>query len=305
LNKPGVSKINLAEQEIDVLRLDLLHPLYGGNKIFKLKRNLEKAKEQGHDTILTFGGAHSNHIFASSAFCKENGLKCIGIIRGEDEKKKVSLYPTLKAAKLNGMQLHFVSREDYGRKEAPNFIQHLAKRFGKFYLVPEGGNNKEGVEGCREIMKGIENKYDHVFCACGTGATFAGIKIAVGEKTIVTGISVLKGKNTLIDEVNKWLVEFGKEKIKEDEALTLKHSSIVNNFHLGGYATYNKELVDFENSFEKETKIPLDHVYTSKLFYAVNDLIKNKKIDPSKKILVIHSGGLQGNEGFEKRFLGM
>jgi 1-aminocyclopropane-1-carboxylate deaminase len=302
LNKPDISKINLAEREIDVLRLDLIHPLYGGNKFFKLKYNIEKALELGESTILTFGGAHSNHIFATSAFCKENGLKCIGIIRGEDEKKKVSLYPTLKAAKLNGMQLHFVSREDYGRKEAPNFIQHLTKKFGKFYLIPEGGNNKAGVMGCMEIMKGIENKYDHVFCACGTGATFSGIKIAAGEKTIVTGISVLKGKNTLLDDANKWMEEFGKEKIKEDEALTLKHSSIVNNFHLGGYATYNKELVDFKNSFEKETKIPLDHVYTSKLFYAVNDLIKNKKIGPSKKILVIHSGGLQGNEAFEKRF---
>ncbi len=261
--------------EVSVLRLDLIHPQISGNKWFKLKYNLEEAKKQGLDAILTFGGAFSNHIHATAIACKEFGFKSIGVIRGEKESENNF---TLSEAKQNGMQLHFVSRDEYRQKESKAFLEQLTKQFGKFYLIPEGGNNILGEKGCEEILP-LENDSDIIFCACGTGTTFNGIKKSLKPNQKLIGISVLKG----IGEMTA-------------------NPEILSEYHFGGYAKHADELLEFKNKFVKQNNIPLDYVYTAKLFFAVVDLISKNKIQAGKKVLIIHSGGLQGNAGYEQRY---
>ena len=262
--------------EVSVLRLDLIHPEISGNKWFKLKYNLEEAQRLGHDTILTFGGAFSNHIHATAVACHQAGFKSIGVIRGEEES---SSNDTLKDAQVNGMHLHFVSRHGYRSKNDSEFISELHAKFGNFYLVPEGGDNELGAKGCEEILP-KENDFDIVFCACGTGTTFKGILNSLQSHQQLIGISVLKGEGEL----------------------TKLFPQINSNYHFGGYAKHTRDLLDFKNRFEKQTQIPLDYFYTAKLFYAVNDMIQNNKFPVGAKILIIHSGGLQGNRGYEKRY---
>ena len=295
-----INSIFFQDQTIDILRLDLIHPLYGGNKYFKLKYNLQKAKSSGLSTILTFGGAHSNHIYATAAACKEFGLNSIGIISGE--KNKIEQSSTLRFAINNGMQLHFISREHYKNKTEENFSGELKEQFGNFYLIPEGGSNYEGVKGCTEILAQELKNYEYVFCACGTSATFSGIKISANKNQNIIGISVLKGENKLMEDANKWLKLFNSDKISTLESGIINQSTIINEYHFGGYDKHSGELIDFKKEFENKYSIPLDYIYNSKLFFAVFDLIKNKRLNPHSKILVIHSGGLQGNEDFIKRY---
>lgn len=260
--------------EVFVLRLDLIHPQISGNKWFKLKYNLEAAK-QGRDTILTFGGAFSNHIHATAVACKVFGLKSIGVIRGEQTADKNS---TLSEASQFGMQLVFVSREDYSRKEDESYINELHKQLGDFYLVPEGGNNDLGAKGCEEILP-PGNDFDIIFCACGTGATFKGISRSLQKYQKIYGISVLKGDGELNAIPN-----------------------VYSDYHFGGYAKHTPELLSLKEVFEREYNIPLDYIYTAKLCYAVNDLASKNKIPANSKVLIVHSGGLQGNKGYEERY---
>jgi 1-aminocyclopropane-1-carboxylate deaminase len=290
--------------DVDVLRLDLIDKEISGNKWFKLKKNLEEVKSKKIKTVITFGGAFSNHIAATAAACKMAGLNSIGVIRGEKSDKPNE---TLANAKVNGMHLHYVSRENYNQKNTEVFKRNLTDIFGEHYLIPEGGNNKEGILGCSEILIPDWN-YDFIFCACGTAATYSGILSSCKPNQKLIGINVLKGENTLIDNVNlsmrqifpqqKFIV-IGNEGLEKNGIDT---HCITNNYCFSGYAKLDKELIDFKNKFEKEYNIPLDYVYTSKLFYAVFDLVLNNKILPNTKILIIHCGGLQGNKGFEKRY---
>jgi len=297
---PIIGSFNYGNHQLNILRLDLIHPKCGGNKFFKLKYNLHKAKAEGFSKILTFGGAHSNHIYSTAALCKEEKIEAIGVIRGEENLIEQS--PTLQFALSKGMKLYFVSREKYKIKTEENLIEELKNKFGDFYLVPEGGNNYEGVKGCTKILTDELKQYDYVFCACGTAATFSGIKISASPKQIVIGISVLKGENKLIDEANKWFKEFNSGSIQADVDMNLKHSTILTGYHFGGYAKHTKELLDFKKEFEKSHNIPLDYIYTSKLFFAVFELIKTQRIKSGSKILIVHSGGLQGNAGYESRY---
>lgn len=258
-----------------MLRLDLIHPQISGNKWFKLKYNLEEAKKQGIDTILTFGGAFSNHIHATAVACQQFGFKSIGVIRGEKESESNS---TLSEAKKYGMELYFVSREDYKRKSEEDFISELKNKFGSFYLIPEGGDNLLGEKGCEEILP-KENNFDFIFCACGTGTTFKGIQKSLKPNQKLIGISVLKG-----------------------EGLLNSNPNIIDDYHFGGYAKHTQQLLNFKYKFESENEIPLDYVYTAKLFFAVQDLISKNKIAANSKVLIIHSGGLQGNAGYEERY---
>ncbi len=297
---PIINSINFYGQLIDVLRLDLMHPQYGGNKYFKLKYNLKKAKSLNLNTILTFGGAHSNHIYSCAAVCKELGFNSIAVIRGEES--LITQSPTLQFALKCGMKLHFISREKYKGKTDESFIEELKQVFGEFYLVPEGGNNYDGVKGCTQILTEELKGYDYVFCACGTATTFSGIKISAKHQQKIIGVSVLKGKNELINDANEWFEVFNSEKINPLESGIINQSTIISDYHFGGYATYNKQLVDFKKEFENKHSIGLDYIYTSKLFYSVFDLINNGRINPNSKILIIHSGGQQGNKGFETRY---
>ncbi len=263
-----------------VLRLDLNHPYISGNKLFKLKYNLEEAKKQGKDTLVTFGGAFSNHIVATASAGKEYGFKTIGIIRGEANKE---LNPTLKFALDCGMGLIFVSREEYRKKNIPSSLN--------CFVIPEGGSNELGIEGCKEITENIPIDFDVVCCPCGTGATLTGIILSLKNQQIAIGFQVLKGENYIKNEVNSWLEKFNIPK--------KRNFYIEESYHFGGYAKVNPELKQFIERFEKENNIPLDYVYTSKMMFGIYDMMERGGFEKGKTIVAIHTGGLQGNAGFK------
>ncbi len=263
---------------LHVLRLDLIHPEISGNKWFKLKYYLKNAVEQGFGTVATFGGAYSNHILATACACKKSGLKSMGIIRGEEP---AVISHTLIMARQFGMQLYFVSRAEYKEPEL------LKKKINEAYWINEGGFGAEGVCGAKEIMALCKEpeQYGHVVCAVGTGTMMAGIVKAVNINQFVTGISVMKGNPVLIKNV--------KALIGNESAA--KQYDILHDYHFGGYAKYPAELTDFMNKTWRQHHLPTDIVYTAKTFYAVEQMIRNNTIQPGSNVLMIHSGGLQGN----------
>ncbi len=274
---PIITPLTYEGYSLSMLRLDLIDPEISGNKWFKLKLNLAKARELQKNSILTFGGAFSNHIAATAAACHRQGFQSIGLIRGEASSQSNA---TLSGAKQLGMQLLFVSREEYRQKEEVDYLEALARRFPNAYIIPEGGDNDLGQKGCEEILSKETQGFEHIFCAYGTGTTFKGIAKSLQPHQTLHGINVLKYEATS----------------------DLPQSSIINNYHFGGYARHTQELLDFKSWFENTFHIPLDYVYTAKLGYAVFDLIKQGKIHKEEKILIIHSGGLQGNAGYEARY---
>lgn len=288
----------------DVLRLDLIDEEVSGNKWFKLKHNIEKALDEGKDTLLTFGGTVSNHIAATAAAAKKYNLKSIGIIRGE---APLVLNSTLLKAQENGMYLHFISREFYSKKNEDEVRNELKNQFGDYYLIPEGGNNIEGVLGSTEILK-PDWKYDYVLCACGTATTYAGMVLSEGLNQKIVGISVLKGTNLLPAQTQKTLEDHFPESVlkisgnEELEKNAIEENCITNTYAFKGFANYDKELVDFKTNFEQRYGMPLDYVYTNKLMYAAFDLMKKNKLKEHTRILLVHSGGLQGNKSFEERY---
>ena len=274
--KPIINTIEYNDYRIGILRLDLIHPEISGNKWFKLKYNLEEAKTEYKNTIITFGGAFSNHIVATAVACKSTGLKCIGIIRGEES---YASNPTLSFAKQNGMELLFVNREEYSQKNDTGYLQRLRYMYPDAYIIPEGGDNKLGQKGCEEILTAPTYGYSSIFCAHGTGTTYKGIATSLLAHQTLTVVNVLNFEAVA------------------NEAQT----TILNNYHFGGYAKHTKELLEFKTWFENTYYIELDYVYTAKLFYAVFDLMQQEKLD-NKEILIIHSGGLQGNKGYVERY---
>lgn len=269
---------------VAIRREDLIHPFVSGNKYRKLKYNLLKAKEENQSTLLTFGGAFSNHI-AAVAYAGKNNFKTIGIIRGEELGEKIEENPTLKFAQENGMQFEFVSRTDYSNKENPKFIEDLRQKFGSFYLIPEGGTNELAVRGCEEILAPEDAEFDFICCAVGTGGTISGIINASFPHQKVLGFPALKG-------------DFLKEEIRK--FARNKNWDLITDYHFGGYGKVNLELIDFINNFNQNNNIPLDPVYTSKLTFGVLDLIEKNYFPDNSKILIIHTGGLQGIQGMNK-----
>jgi 1-aminocyclopropane-1-carboxylate deaminase len=271
---------------VDVLRLDLIHPVISGNKWFKLKEYLKDAKSLNKKIILTFGGAYSNHIVATAAVAKGNGFKSIGIIRGE---KPAILSHTLLDAMSFEMDLFFVSRDDYKKKIIPpQVLDHYNKE--EIYVINEGGYGKKGVEGAKDILYSIDSSpYTHIIDVVGTGTTIAGLTEASREQQTIVGISSMKNNFSLQQEIEKLLSKENKKRIQ-----------LIHNCHFGGYAKYTPELIDFMNEWYRQTNIPSDFVYTGKLFFAVHDLLGKNHFPPDSKLLVIHSGGLQGNQSLPK-----
>lgn len=259
-----------------VLRLDLLHPITGGNKLFKLKYNLQKAQEENHDTLLTFGGAFSNHIGATALAGKENGFKTIGIIRGE---KILPLNKTLQFAKDCGMHLEFISREAYRKKETPEFIQSLIQQFNHFYLIPEGGSNELAIKGCAEIANCIDIPFDYICCAVGTGTTLQGITSSLKQNQTAIGIPVSNDKSLM-------------QKLPPD---SYRDAScfLFSDYAFGGYAKTTTELNDFVKNFNLSVGIQIEPIYTGKLFFGIYDLIKKNYFQQGSTVVVIHTGGLQ------------
>ncbi|MCR9084644.1 MAG: 1-aminocyclopropane-1-carboxylate deaminase/D-cysteine desulfhydrase, partial [Cyclobacteriaceae bacterium] len=210
--------------ELSIKRLDLIHDLVPGNKFFKLKYNLAKAQAEDHHTLLTFGGAYSNHIHAVSQAAFALGIKSIGIIRGEET---LPLNPTLKAATEKGMQLHYVNREDFRRKKEEGFIKGLKKKSGEFYLIPEGGTNAEAIRGTSEILSDEDESFTHIGTSIGTAGTFLGLiqSASLGQK--ILGFSALKG-----EFIHQEITDLG----KIFEIDLGKQHQIFTDYHFGGYA---------------------------------------------------------------------
>lgn len=273
--------------DLRVLRLDAFDFYAGGNKLFKLKYNLEEAEKKGFRKMLTFGGAWSNHL-AAVASVNNSPLPIIAVIRGE----KPKVYSdTLIYCKKRGVELHFVSREDYRRKTEEGFISELKNKFGDFYLLPEGGSNALAVKGCKEIVNYIPIDFDYVCTAVGSGGTLAGIVSSLKKHQQALGFAVLKGAEYLKEEVNELMKASG----TQYSAFNISHE-----YHFGGYAKITPRLFVFKKEFEKQFDIPLDYVYTVKMMYGIFDLIKNKHFKQGSTVVAIHTGGLQGNRGFEK-----
>jgi 1-aminocyclopropane-1-carboxylate deaminase len=280
----------LKKVQLFVLRLDLFQSEIGGNKYFKLKYNLEQARLGNYSTLLSFGGAYSNHIAALASAGKIYGFKTIGVIRGDELDVKSN--KTLQQASENGMYFHFVKRELYHKKNDADFIENLRQQFGNFYLIPEGGSNEFAVKGCKEINKLIPFQADAICCAVGTGGTIAGIHLSSANNQRIIGIPVLKNATFLYDEIKSLQQQFNKQFSYEVPKGKLE---LVLDYHFGGYAKTTSELEEFRINFQNEFNITLDKIYTSKVFYAVIDLINNNFFQSEKKIVVIHTGGLQGN----------
>jgi len=277
------SKYNV---ELFIKREDKIHPIISGNKYRKLKYNLIEAKKQDFKILLTFGGAFSNHIAAVAVAGNQYGIKTIGIIRGEELADKFNENPTLQLALSSGMQLKFVSRKDYRDKESEEFIERLKAEFGKFYLVPEGGTNDFAIKGCEEILNNNDKDFDYICCPVGTGGTISGLINCSQPRQQVLGFPALKG-----DFLKDNIIKFA----------TKTNWKLIADYHFGGYAKINLELISFINEFKETQNIPLDPIYTGKMMYGIMDLIKKGFFPKGSKILVIHTGGLQGIEGMNLR----
>jgi 1-aminocyclopropane-1-carboxylate deaminase len=269
---------------INILRADVLDSVVSGNKWFKLQFYVKNAVAAGKTTLATFGGPYSNHIVATAKYGANMGLKTVGFIRGE---KPTTLSPTLTDAIQHGMTLHFVSRETFERSE-----KIIAENQDPSWdWIPEGGYGITGAKGAKSMLTIKDtSSYDIIICAVGTGTMMAGLIKAAAPHQKVIGLSVLKN-NISIDAAIKAL-------LTEDEVN--KSFEINHDYHFGGYAKHQPALIDFMNNCYTQMELPLDFVYTAKLMYGVKDLANKGKFEPSSKILVIHSGGLQGNRSFKK-----
>jgi 1-aminocyclopropane-1-carboxylate deaminase len=276
--------------ELFIKREDEIHSFVSGNKFRKLKYNLQKAKNEGYKTLLTFGGAFSNHIIATAVAGKMNGFNTIGIIRGDelatDLQQTIQDNPTLQKAHESGMIFEFVSRETYRTKISEEFLEQLTAKFGNFYLIPEGGTNELAIKGCEEILTVKDSKFDYICCSVGTGGTISGLVNASKNHQKVIGFPALKG-DFLKTEIEKYT--------------TKTNWSLQTDFHFGGYAKYNETLIRFINDFKKETKVLLDPIYTAKMTYGLLEIIKNSGFQKGSKILAIHTGGLQGIQGVNQK----
>jgi 1-aminocyclopropane-1-carboxylate deaminase/D-cysteine desulfhydrase-like pyridoxal-dependent ACC family enzyme len=275
--------------ELAIKRLDLIHSEISGNKFFKLKYNLEQSKKEGKTKILTFGGAFSNHIYASSQAAKIEGLESIGMIRGE---RTEPLNPTLLHAEKLGMKLHFIDRIAYRNKAKTEFLTDLKERFGDFYLIPEGGTNELAIKGTQEILDLEDQLYSHICSSIGTGGTFAGLYASLGSNQKLLGFSSLKGE--FIHQEITGLIE-------KHKLLSKGTYEIFTNYHFGGYARHKPELIDFIWWIYENFGLVLDPIYTGKMAFGIWDLIKKDYFPIGSKILLVHSGGLQGNSGFTAR----
>lgn len=279
----------LDEKEIQlfVKRDDLIHPEIMGNKWRKLKYNMKAMSKKRFSKLVTMGGAYSNHIAATAAASFELGFQSVGIIRGEELSKDSN--PTLSFAQSKGMKLEFVSRDVFRTwRDSP---EKLGEKYPNHYFLPEGGTNQLAIEGCKEIVDEISIEFDCLVTPIGTGGTFAGLLSGVQDGRKIIGISCLKG-DFIFKEISELLQSYQIES---------SNYRIRNDYHFGGYGKVNNELIDFINWFKENFGIPLDPIYTGKSFFAVWDMIKTDKFEKNLRIILLHTGGLQGIEGFNRK----
>jgi 1-aminocyclopropane-1-carboxylate deaminase len=277
------------EKNINVFvkRDDLIHPIISGNKFRKLKFNLIKLNQKGYKTLLTFGGAYSNHLMACAYACKKLNIKLVAVIRGEKPKK---YSPVLTYLVNQGAKMHFISRTDYKLKENEHFIADLRNQFGEVFIVPEGGANFEGTAGCADILKEQDLNPNYIFVAAGTGTTAAGLlPEALKRNSLLYAIQVLKGQNYIKNEIkNRLQYSYFDNDLVAD---LMRNITVLEQFHFGGYAKTKPELLNFIKQFQSETKIPLDFIYNGKMFYALCEEIRNNNIKSGSSVLALHTGG--------------
>jgi len=276
----------IEDVSLAIKREDKIHPHISGNKYRKLKYNIVAAKNQNLDTLLTFGGAYSNHIAATASAGYEFGFKTIGIIRGEELYDKMDENPTLAFAKQCGMQFKFISRQLYRKKTEVQFLSDLKEELGNFYHLPEGGTNDLAIKGCEEILSEQDDIYDYICVSVGTGGTISGLINSAKKHQKVLGFPALKG-DFLYDEIKLFT--------------NRTNWDLITDYHFGGYGKINTELITFINKFKGETGVPLDPIYTGKMLFGIVDLISKGYFKKQSKILAIHTGGLQGIEGMNKK----
>jgi len=266
---------------LHIKREDLLFPKLSGNKYRKLKYNLEAARAGGHKTLITFGGAFSNHLHATAAAGKKYGFRTIGLVRGEELGEK-PLNPTLARAREWGMKLIFLSRKEYRLKSDPNFLKTIMEAHGPAYLLPEGGTNERAVRGCSEILTPADQDFTHISCPVGTGGTLAGLVTSAYPGQHLLGYPALKAPD-FQKELRTWISGDNWE--------------IVPGYHFGGYGKITLELIGFINDFKGKTGIPLDPVYTGKMLFGILADLRQGRLSSGSRILAIHTGGLQGIAG--------
>jgi len=264
---------------LDILRLDLCHPIVSGNKWFKLKGLQEAMRAQKKTSIVSFGGAWSNHLVALAYYAHHYQIPCKAIVRGHYKE----LSPSLLFAKEQGMELEFVTTNQYS--EFKNDLKIVQSQHPDAYILPEGGNTEIGVEGAADITSFITKSYDYVCVSVGSGTTFAGLRKALPAATHLLGFAPMKQGAYLNLEVAHYLPN-----------IDTKSYTIIDDYNFGGFGKCPPELIDFMNSFYQNYGIPLDRVYTAKMILGISDLVRTQKIPKTAKIAAIHTGGLQGNQ---------
>ncbi len=269
------------EIEVFIKRLDLIDPFISGNKLFKLKHNVDRALLEKKNMLITFGGAFSNHILATAAYAKKKNIDCLAIVRGEEYSE---LNPLLTLAKVYGMKFCFVSRKEYAKRNDNNYVSELIRKYKKAFIVPEGGNNKLGVLGAEEILEKQDKSFDYIICPIGTGATLSGIVNSSKKTQKVIGI------NCVCDTIyiNKNI----------SQKTNKKNWEIINEFNFGGFAKFDNLLTKYLKKFKLNYKITLDLNYTTKMFFGFEKLIERRYFQRKSKVLLIHTGGIYGNLGF-------
>jgi 1-aminocyclopropane-1-carboxylate deaminase len=266
--------------DLDMLRLDLLHPVVSGNKWYKLRLNMDYAKNNFYKTVVTSGGGYSNHLIATAYAAKRFGLQSVGIVRG----KYNTLTPTLRDCQEQGMELIFVTQEDYKNQHQPEWAEKLVAHFDEVLIIPEGGANERGRIGAGLINRFIHEYYTHVMIAVGTGTTMIGLRNKIDINQQILGFAPMKQGAYLKDQITEHLLPAQNE-----------NWELFNKWHFGGFGKWNDELISFMNDFYEENSIPLDLVYTSKMMFGIKQMLDDNYFNSSDRILCIHSGGLQGN----------
>lgn len=278
IQHPDVERCNI---QLDVLRTDLVHPVISGNKFYKLYYNIEAAKSMQAVQILTFGGAYSNHLHATAAYCQQLNMPCIGIVRGAE--LHAAANHTLHSCADMGMQLIFISRKEYLLQEHAPIVQHIIQQ-NPTYIIPAGGHNALGAKGIEIMINHIEPKYDYIIVSVGSGTTIAGLANYLYQKDICThliGMVPMKGGAGMRAEIDRLMVHPYSYKLIDD-------------YHFGGFGKYNDQLLAYMEYCQSAYDLPLDYVYNAKMFYGIQDLISNGTIPSHARVLAIHTGGLQG-----------
>ena len=289
LNKLDLSSFGI-NNEVYIKRDDLIHPIVSGNKWRKLKHNISYVKSSNFKGVISQGGAYSSHIQALSYVCYLKGIKCVLIIRGEEPKEKNDI---LNQCLKYGAKLHFCSRANYSKNEWINDFKN--ENHPSFFLIPEGGANEYGIKGCRNIIDEIKIGFDEIYCEVGSGATLAGISSALNKNQHVNGVVVLKGaKKMNIDIRNKYLKAFNNP--------ISSNWSLLHDYHFGGYAKHNEMLISFMKDFYNKSQIKTDPIYSGKMFFALIDQLLKNPEKRNKRVIALHSGGLSGIPGYEKRY---